>query len=293
MHFLITGGTGFIGSALSKKLSTNGHDVTILSRKSLSTNSGSIQNINDTRKPYDIIINLAGENLSHRRWNDSVKKEIIRSRIETTQSIINYIQQAEVKPKGLLSGSAIGFYGHSFVETFNETSAPTDQSFTASLCKDWESIANQAKNHGVRVCTLRTGIVLGKNGGALKEMMTPFKLGLGAQLGDGKQWMSWIHMADWINALLFLVDHPEISGPVNLTAPNPVTNTEFTKTLAQALHRPSFLKMPTSIAKLLFGEMADALLLQGQKVIPQKLMNNGYEFQYKTLTEAFNNIIKS
>lgn len=291
MHCLITGGTGFIGSALSKKLSANGHDVTILSRKSFPRNSGFIQNINNIQKPYDVIINLSGENLSHHRWNAAVKKEIVASRIETTQSIINYIRQAEVKPKSLLSGSAIGVYGHSLTERFNEISALVDESFTATLCKDWETIANQAKDDGVRVCNLRTGIVLANNGGALKEMITPFKFGLGAQLGDGKQWMSWIHMADWTGALLFLIEHPELSGPVNLTAPNPVNNAEFTKTLAHALRRPIFLKIPNPIANLLFGEMAEALLLQGQHVIPQKLIESGYQFKYNTLKEALNDII--
>jgi len=294
MNVLITGGTGFIGSHLCNHFINLGHKVFILTRDPYKKNppqsASLLTHLNDTQVSYEVIINLAGEPLNKHRWDEKVKKHIYDSRIETTRKIIRYIQGAEIKPKTLISGSAIGFYGHSTSQVFNEESPPADQGFTHQLCADWEAEAMKASAYGVRVCTIRTGIVLDQNHGALAEMLPAFRYGLGAQLGDGKQWMSWIHRDDVIKAIDFLITHANLSGSFNLTAPVAVTNGEFTRTLAHALHRPSFLKLPPFVVKTLFGEMGEALLLQGQRVIPERLSTAGYTFMFPTLDKALGNI---
>ena len=296
MHILITGGTGFVGSTLCEQFKNLGFKIFILTRKStrkpnLDQSIELINNVNNFKQHYDVIINLAGEPLNKKRWNDKVKQEIYNSRINTTKDIINYIKKAAIKPKVLISGSAIGYYGNDQDKIFTEESLPADAGFTNKLCNDWEQIALQATQHGVRVCLLRTGIVLGKNGGALKELIMPFKFGLGATLGNGTQWMSWIHIQDMIEAIMYLINNDNLNGPFNLTAPTPVTNTEFSKQLAKVLHRPCFLKLPNIMVKLLFGEMGETLLLKGQKVLPDKLIKAGYKFKLQTLAEAFESML--
>ncbi len=298
MHILITGGTGFIGKQISRHFTNIGHQVTILTRNVHKVNQG-LESVNyitvldNIVSPYDVIINLAGESLNKNRWNEKVKNDIYQSRIQTTQKIINYIKTAEVKPQLLISGSAIGFYGSSTDQIFKEDSEPADKGFTHNLCQNWEKIAQEASQHGVRVCLIRTGIVLGKDGGALEKMLTPFKLGLGAQLGNGKQWMSWIHMDDVVMALVYLMNHANLNGAFNLTAPEPVTNKVFTHELAKTLKRPSILVLPNFIVKMMFGEMAEFLLLKGQKVIPEKLLNAGYSFKFDKLANALKDILQS
>lgn len=296
MHILITGGTGFIGTQISRYFLKLGYQVTILSRNLYKGNNNSeslnfITELSNTTIPYEVIINLAGESLSKKRWNTKVKNDIYESRIKTTNKIIDYIKIADVKPQLLISGSAIGFYGSSPDETFTENSEPADKGFTHTLCYNWEKIALQASQFGVRVCLIRTGIVLGKEGGVLKEMLIPFKLGLGAQMGNGKQWMSWIHMDDVIKSIEYLMNHPDLNGPFNLTSPQPVTNKLFTKELAKSLKRPSILIFPNFIVKIIFGEMGECLLLKGQKVIPERLINAGYSFKYPKLKDALKNIL--
>jgi uncharacterized protein (TIGR01777 family) len=193
----------------------------------------------------------------------------------------------------LISGSAVGFYGDSPDTVFTENSKQENGGFSHQLCQDWEAAAMQATHYGVRVCISRTGIVLGKNGGALKQMLLPAKFGMNAILGSGEQWVSWIHLDDLIAAMDFLIHQPELNGPFNLTAPNPVSNKTLSKTLAKILHRPCFLRFPSPMVKMLFGEMGEALLLVSQKVIPEKLSEAGYQFQYPDLEQALKELLAS
>ena len=284
LHILIVGGTGFIGSYLAKGLCD----------RALVSVMGRGDHFQDFEIP-DVIINLAGEPLGKRRWNEKVKKQIYDSRIQTTAKINAYIQTLFKKPKLFLSGSAIGIYGNSLDLVFTEDTpiSPKDFSkwdFSQKLVHDWEEEAIKASQFGVRVCLLRTGIVLGKNGGALQQMLPPFRLGLGAVLGTGEQWMSWVHMEDILGAIGFLIDH-EIEGPVNLTAPTPVRNQEFSKQIASTLNRPLFFKLPQFLVRSLFGEMADSLLLKGQNVVPHKLKELGYHFKFDTLKSALDDLL--
>lgn len=295
MKVLVVGGSGFIGKALCSQLLENGHQVSVLTRfvNGHSELPASIDFITELRSDnyYDVIINLAGEPLNKKRWNEEVKKNIYESRIETTQRIISFIKNTQLKPKLFISGSAVGYYGNHDNQIFTEESIPTDNGFTQKLCADWEKTAQRASEYGVRVCLLRTGIVLGRNGGALKEMITPFNFGLGAKLGNGKQWMSWIHIEDAVGAIIFLMNNDTLNGPFNLTAPKAINNQTFSSELATALHRPCFLTMPEIVVEMLFGEMGKTLLLSGQNVVPSKLLNAGYQFKFPNVSAALENII--
>lgn len=209
---MVVGGSGFIGKTLCSQLLKNGTQVSVLTRSikecpELTTSINFIIELRGDDDYYDVIINLAGQSLNQKRWNEEVKKNIYESRIQTTQKIINFIEESKLKPKLLISGSAVGYYGNHDNQIFTEESIPTDNGFTHKLCADWEKPAEQALKYGVRVCLLRTGIVLGKDGGALKEMIPPFNFGLGAKFGNGKQWMSWIHMEDAVGGIIFLMNN--------------------------------------------------------------------------------------
>jgi len=297
MKVLVVGGSGFIGKALCSQLLKNESQVSVLTRsiKERSKLAASINFITELRGDddyYDVIINLAGQSLNQKRWNEEVKKNIYESRIQTTQKIINFIKKSKLKPKLLISGSAVGFYGNHYDQIFTEESIAVDNGFTHKLCADWEKTAEQALTYGVRVCLLRTGIVLGRDGGALKEMIPPFNFGLGAKLGNGKQWMSWIHMEDAVGAIIFLMNNDTLTGAFNLTAPEATNNQTFSSELAAALHRPCFLTMPKIVVEILFGEMGKTLLLNGQKVVPSKLLNSGYKFKFPNVSAALENILK-
>lgn len=297
MKILIVGGSGFIGQQLCAHFTKQGIEVDILTRslnnkRDLNNLVNFLTELNPEDGAYEIIINLAGEPLNKKRWNDEVKKNIYLSRIQTTQKLISFIANAKSKPKLLISGSAIGFYGNNAEVIFTENSSHTDDGFTHKLCHDWESIANQASNYGVRVCIMRTGIVLYMNGGALKEMIPAFNLGFGCQLGDGHQWMSWIHMDDVVGAIEFLIQNESLNGPFNFTAPEAVTNKEFSNELASSLNRPCFLRIPDFMVEIIFGEMGKTLLLQGQRVVPDKLIKAGYKFKFPILSNALQDILK-
>lgn len=298
MKILITGGTGLIGYNLCKALIAKykNIDITIFTRNtSLTKNTSNIQikyidNFNNLDNDYNVIINLAGEPINKGRWTDNKKAKIFSSRIDITRKLIEYINKLEKKPELLISGSAIGFYGSHQSQIFTEDSKAADGGFTHQLCREWEVVANKAKDYGVRVVNLRTGIVLAKQGGILREMLLPFKLGLGCQMGNGKVWMSWIHIKDLCNMIMYIINNKNIEGPVNATAPNPLQNGDFSKILAQVLNRPMFLTMPSFVVKIIFGEMGDTLLLNGQKVLPDKIIKAGYSFEFDNLNKALNNL---
>lgn len=313
-RYLITGGSGFIGTQLIKQLLTGGHDVTVLTRdeaKTVShfsqllptTNSShskfnKVNTVSDLEilgyeKSFDVIINLAGQGIADKRWTDEVKKELIQSRLETTKALYQYLKDSLVKPDVFISGSALGFYGLSHGdsdEKIDETGIG-DNSFSSQLCQQWEQQAQEVELLGIRTCYLRTGIVLGKNGGALFKMLLPFKMGLGGPIGNGKQWMSWIHIDDLVGIIHYIIENENINGAVNGTAPNPVINNEFSRILGKALQRPAFLTMPTFITKTLFGQMGEELLLSGLSVTPDKISKAGYQFSYPDLESALKNIL--
>jgi len=296
MRILIAGGTGFIGSALCKYFVERGDEVTVLTRGASASKPHGVSAISDIstlgQTSYDVVINLAGEALQKHRWNDSFKQSVCNSRINTTRAMVEALSLSAHKPKVFLSGSAIGFYGNSLEASFTEQSSPAVVDFPHTLCAAWEAAAHPLNAFGVRVCALRTGIVLGRHsetgrlGGALASMISPFRYGLGAQLGNGQQWMSWIHLDDMVGIIDFLIQNPAINGPVNLTAPHPVTNAEFTRTLAQCLHRPCFLSIPAVLVRALFGAMGNDLLLYGQKVLPEKMSAKGDHFKFSDLAPA-------
>jgi len=294
--FLVTGGSGFIGSRLCQMLINAGHDVTILTRNKEETArkfKGRVTLIDELSyagNSYDVIINLAGEPLFG-RWSSEKKKKIRESRIHITKEIIDYIKNAENKPSLLLNGSAIGFYGTSDKEIFDENSKPANEDFAQKLCAEWEKTSHLAEEFGVRVVTLRTGIVLGSEGGSLGQMLFPFEFCFGGKMGNGKQWMSWIHIDDLIGIMAHIINHSKIKNAINGTAPHPVTNEHFTKALGKAMNRPTFCTIPAAHLKLILGEMAEAIILKGQKIIPQKALDSGYEFKYKTIDKALHQII--
>ena len=299
-RLLITGGSGFIGSRLVPALIGQDYDVMVLTRNpdktaqhfNYSVNTiKQLDELNDT-DVFDVVINLAGQGITDRRWSAEIKKQIYKSRIVTTQKLIRYLQSVERQPECFISGSAIGYYGNQENKIVDEKMSG-DSSFSSRLCFDWEYEAQQAEALGIRTCYLRTGIVLGENGGALAKMLLPFKLGLGGPMGNGKQWMSWIHIDDLIGIMLFFIHNKTIKGALNGTAPNPVTNKVFSSTLARVLKRPAFLTMPAFVLKLMLGEMAQELLLSGQHVVPKKILDAGYSFQYGELENALREVVKN
>ncbi|WP_305906877.1 TIGR01777 family oxidoreductase [Methylomarinum sp. Ch1-1] len=297
MNILITGGTGFLGSALIGKLLKQNHRITVLSRS-----QDKVEKIfGDTVKPltnlknlspedsFDAIVNLAGAPIFASRWSEKRKQILRNSRIDLTRQLIKVIADMEPKPRVLISGSAIGYYGDQGDTVLTEHSE-VKSDFSQRLCADWEDAAKQAEQYGVRVCLIRTGLVLGPDGGLLQRMLLPFKLGLGGRIGDGKQWMSWIHRKDWVAIVETMIDRTDMNGPYNATAPNPVSNRQFTDALAKALKRPALIPVPAWALKLGLGEMSE-LVLGSQRVIPERLLQQGYEFQFADLADALNAIL--
>ncbi len=298
MRILITGGTGFVGRNLTAALVREGHEITILTRSGkraedlpagvslVVANPMERGNWQLRVEDYGIIINLAGESIFG-RWN-SEKKELMReSRLLTTRNLVEGMKGG--KGKVFLSASAVGFYGFCADETLTEDSPP-GADFLARLAQDWEKEALRAGEKGARVVLNRFGIVLGEKGGALSQMIPLFEKNLGGPLGSGKQWFSWVHMEDLAGAFLFLLGHPEISGPVNYTSPNPVRNRDLARALGKALNRPSLMPAPAFMLKLILGEFG-SVLLEGQKVVPQKLLKNGFQFRYPEIDRALEQIV--
>ncbi len=282
MKVYISGSHGLIGSALKERLEAEGCTVEGLSRdfKQLINFEG-----------VDAVVHLAGESIAEGRWNAAKKKRIEVSRVVGTRQLAEQLANSSVKPKVFISASAIGYYGDRNDEILNETSA-AGTGFLSAVCEKWEESALPAEQAGIRTVKIRTGIVLSKQGGALAKMLPPFKMGGGGKLGSGKQFMSWISLDDMVGIIPFLIENENVSGPVNLVAPNAVTNLEFTKALGAVLHRPVVMPLPAFAARLIFGEMADALLLSSTRVTPKKLLDKGYSFKHADLQSALESILK-
>lgn len=291
-HILVTGGTGFIGERLVQALVAGGHHVTVLTRRirhaetlphpvRLITYLDQIH-VSDR---FDAIVNLAGEPIANGRWTARKRHRIVQSRVDMTQALERLVQRLDHKPTCLVSASAIGWYGAHQDEELTESALPSP-AFTHEVCERWEHAAGKISDQGIRVAILRIGLVLGVDGGILSRLLTPFEFCGGGELGDGQQWMSWIEQDDLIRIIAFILSHPEISGAVNATAPHPVRNAEFTRTLAAALHRPAFFRLPGWLLTALGGEMAREMMLNGQRVLPDRLQRHGFVHTYSTLADA-------
>lgn len=280
----IAGASGFVGTSLQKMFKENGFDVISLRRADIADTKRLAEIIDGV----DVVVNLSGANIIA-RWSESYKKELYDSRIYTTRNLINAISQIQNKPKLLISTSAVGIYSNSKKQTEDEYEFGTD--FLAKVCKDWELEASRANEFGVRCAIFRFGIVLGKSGGAFAKMVTPFRFGLGGNIGNGKQYFSFIHIKDLCRAFKFVVENSSQEGVFNLTAPNVTTNAGLTKALASALNRPAFFDVPEFVLKLIFGEGAK-VLTDGQNVYPKKLLDNGFVFEFDNIETTIKDLIK-
>lgn len=287
MHILITGGTGFIGSALVPALTAAGHQITILTRTQRADTDALryVEDLAAIDASIDGIINLAGASLAGKRWNTAYKNEIRHSRLDTTQSLGTFVRGQAAPPTWWINASAIGFYGPHGDEALTEGAA-AGAGFSAELCAAWEAAAREACPVATRLCLLRLGVVLDRDGGAYPQMAAPFRMGVANWVGDGAQYLSWVHRRDVVAAILHLIDTSSVSGAVNVTAPTPVTSRDFCGAM-KGVHR-SFLTlpMPAPIMRAMVGEMADELLLTGQRVIPEVLLESGFEFAYPQLELA-------
>ena len=299
MNFLITGGTGLIGQALITKLLLENVNITVLTRHidkakeklPHTVNCICTLTINDIENS-DVIINLAGESIADKRWSTIQKNIICQSRWRITEELVSKIQLADNPPTLFISGSAIGIYGRQNDTPISESFTHFHKEFTNKICETWENIALKASSTKTRVAILRTGIVLAKENGALAKILTPFKLGVGGRIGQGDQMMSWIHLQDMVRAIIHIIKHEDLHGPINMVAEKSVSNQEFSSTLAAVLNRPCFMSTPKFIIKMLFGEMSD-LLIFGQNVYPEKLLKSEFEFAYKDINTAIYNLLKS
>jgi len=315
MNILISGGSGFLGSAFSNEImaryraQNKALHITWLTRDSSQAHPNDIDmmtydELASSDKSFEVVLNLAGAGIADSRWSDARKEQLLASRIKPTESLLAFIKRTSIKPKLMVSGSAIGWYGTQGDKPLTESSG-FETDFAHRLCDEWEQLALTANDYGVSVAIVRTGVVIHPKGGMLGKLLTPFKMGVGGQLGDGQQIMSWVSREDWVGAAIFIIEKhlaDDVSTQAmhentqqttndttavvyNLTAPNPVNNHTFTKTLGSWLHRPTFFTLPNFLLKLMFGEMS-TLLIDGQKVLPQALLDAGYEFQQPTLKQA-------
>ncbi|MCX8118385.1 MAG: TIGR01777 family oxidoreductase [Desulfobacterota bacterium] len=300
MKILMTGGTGFVGTRLIDRLTQEGHEITVLTRslqggRRAPSGVSYLEGDPTRRGPWqqavqahDAVINLAGASIFS-KWTEEHKRAIRESRILTTQNVVEAIPVASRKPFTLFSTSAVGYYGFCGDEELTEDSPPGDD-FLARIAVEWEAEALKAEEKGTRVVLTRFGIVLGEKGGALGQMIPLFKKFLGGPIGSGKQWFSWIHIEDLAEAFVFLIEHPEISGPVNLCSPNPVRNRDLAKALGEVLGRPSFMPAPAFMIKLVLGEFG-SVILEGQRVFPKRLLEGGFVFKYPRIGEALRSLV--
>lgn len=296
MNILLTGGTGFLGNALTKSFAKDGHTMTILSRSAKTSENRHITYAkwNGKEMPlevriarFDVVINLVGASIADKRWTDEYKKELLDSRINATRACATYINGCTIKPKVFLSASAVGYYGGDSPLESDEN-APNQNDFMGSLCKQWEEAA---QGTDVRTVLLRTSVILGKNGGAMAEMLPIYKMCIGGRFASGKQGFSWMHLTDWVAAIRFLIENETISGAVNLVAPKYPTQNEFSNALDKALGRKNIFIIPKFALDIIFGERS-ILFWGGQKVVPKKLLDAGFVFQYPDLQAALANLVK-
>jgi uncharacterized protein (TIGR01777 family) len=306
MRIFVTGGTGLVGSRLVRALAQRGDAVTALTRRPDAARERLGQDVSiisgdpmqagpwmDAVADCHAVIHLAGENIFARRWNAAFKELLHASRVQSTKNLVQAVAQAtraaDGRPKVLVNASAIGYYGPRGEVELDENSPPGDD-FLARLCVDWEHAASQAESQGVRVVRVRVGVVLDRAGGALAQMLTPFKLGVGGRTGSGNQWISWIHHQDMVGILLLALDNGAALGPMNGTAPNPLTNRDFAKALGRALHRPAFLPTPALAMRLMLGEVAQ-LVTTGQRVVPKQALALGYSYRFPTVDAALADLL--
>jgi hypothetical protein len=299
MKIVISGGTGFIGSYLSRMLVGSGYEVIVLSRSSRASKISGITNVKwDTDNisgwsehinGCKAVINLAGDNIASGRWSDSKKKSILESRIASGKALERAVLEVETPPEVFIQASAIGFYGALGADPVTEVS-PAGSNFLAEVCQKWENSSLEVEKKGIRRVVIRTGMVLG-NGGALAKMLPPFKLGLGGAIGDGHQGVSWIHIDDEIGAIKYLIENDQCKGVFNLTAPSPVTFNRFAKSIGAVLGKPVFMRVPSFMMKIMMGQMAQEVILSGQFVLPEKLIAVEYPFEYVDVEAALRDII--
>jgi uncharacterized protein (TIGR01777 family) len=303
MKVFITGGSGLVGTALTDALLRRGDQPIVLSRdarRATERLGPDVLVVEGDPTEYgdwagrvdgcDGVINLAGEPVFGKRWSDRQKERLRASRIEATTNVVRAIGSAAARPKVLVNASAIGYYGDVPEGELTENSSPGDD-FLARTCAEWEQTAQTARQHGVRVAVVRIGVVLARDGGALRQMITPFKFGLGGPVGFGRQWVSWIHLQDLIGVFLAALGRPQLEGVMNATAPQPVRNKEFSKCLARALHRPCLFPVPPFMLRLMFGEVA-FVVTGGQKVLPERLKQEGFSFQFADCQAAMNDLFR-
>ncbi|WP_095079722.1 TIGR01777 family oxidoreductase [Pseudomonas sp. Irchel s3h17] len=296
MHILLTGGTGLIGRQLCRLWLSQGHSLTVWSRKPEKVPAlcgakvrgiGRLEDIGPAS--VDAVINLAGAPIANRLWTHRRKAMLWSSRISLTETLLAWLDSREQKPRVMISGSAVGWYGDGGERELSEDSPPVSEDFASQLCIAWEETAQRAEALGIRVVLVRTGLVLSADGGFLSRLLLPFKAGLGGPIGNGRQWMSWIHIEDQIGLIDFLLHQNDASGPYNACAPKPVRNREFAKTLAGVLHRPAFMPLPSLVLKVGLGELS-LLLLGGQRATPSRLMAAGFTFRFTDLRAALDDL---
>ncbi|MCB2205139.1 TIGR01777 family oxidoreductase [bacterium] len=302
-HILLTGGTGLIGSRVTRELTRRGDTVTILTRNPKRAGDKLPDGVNILRwlsdddddwqsavAEVDAIIHLAGESIAEERWSDAYKQRIYDSRIATAAALIDAMKKAEKHPSAMISASAVGFYGDTGEDQVDESDAP-GKDFLAELCIDWEAAVRKAEELDVRVVTTRFGLVLAHDGGVLDKLLTPFKMFAGGPVGDGEQWFPWVHIDDVVGIILHALDHEEISGVLNAVAPGILRNREFADALGMALDRPSRFSVPAFVIKLAMGELGETLL-GGQRVNPRRTLESGYEFQYDNIKDALADLVE-
>lgn len=298
MHIAVSGSTGLVGSALCDKLADQGREVRPIVRRSAGDDREILWDTEhqsfdaDALAKCDAVVHLAGENIMG-RWTDEKKQRIRNSRVESTRAVAQTLASLKDGPRTLVIASAVGYYGDTGQSVAKTEDDPPGEGFLADVCKQWEAAADPACEAGIRVVHVRISVVLSPDGGALKEMLTPFKLGVGGRVGPGTQYMSWVALTDLVRILIYSIDTPTISGPINATAPNPATNAQFTKALADVLNRPAVLPAPPFAIKLLYGKQcAEQIILASIRVEPRRLLDAGFEFEYAELASALKHEMK-